>query len=127
MASTAVGRGLPHGQETLADLPEVLQIWPTGGKFYDHAACGLSHTRGDFDQPRPPRAWLTLAQRIHSESAVAHPAGEPEREPASAAVVTDRMVALTRLGRAGGAGFYEYEDGARTRSEPAATGPGTKK
>ncbi|MBB1254444.1 3-hydroxyacyl-CoA dehydrogenase NAD-binding domain-containing protein [Streptomyces alkaliterrae] len=62
---------------------------------------------------------LTLPRRIRDETRAALEAegGELPRHPAEE--VIDRMVdEFGRPGRSGGAGFYEYEDGRRTRLWP---------
>ncbi|MFI6349059.1 3-hydroxyacyl-CoA dehydrogenase NAD-binding domain-containing protein [Streptomyces sp. NPDC050560] len=62
---------------------------------------------------------LTLPRRIRDESRrAAEEAGETWR-PHPAEAVIDRMVEeFGRTGKAGGAGFYDYEDGRRTRLWP---------
>ncbi|GAB7042761.1 MULTISPECIES: 3-hydroxyacyl-CoA dehydrogenase NAD-binding domain-containing protein [Catenuloplanes] len=58
---------------------------------------------------------LTLPQKIRKETAAA--AGDAWT-PHPADAVIDHLVDAGRTGRSGGAGFYDYEDGTRTRLWP---------
>ena len=62
---------------------------------------------------------LTLPRKIRNESRRAVEAAGGSWQPHPADAVIDRMVdEFERPGRSGGAGFYEYADGARTRLWP---------
>ncbi|MFB9446527.1 3-hydroxyacyl-CoA dehydrogenase NAD-binding domain-containing protein [Dactylosporangium vinaceum] len=62
---------------------------------------------------------LTLPQKIRNATAAAIVAGGGTWTPSPADALIDRMVdEFGRPGRSGGAGFYEYEDGKRTRLWP---------
>ncbi|MFI5907762.1 3-hydroxyacyl-CoA dehydrogenase NAD-binding domain-containing protein [Dactylosporangium sp. NPDC051541] len=59
---------------------------------------------------------LTLPQKIRNATAAAIVAGGGTWTPSAADELLDRMVDdFDRPGRSGGAGFYEYQDGKRTR------------
>jgi 3-hydroxyacyl-CoA dehydrogenase/enoyl-CoA hydratase/3-hydroxybutyryl-CoA epimerase len=62
---------------------------------------------------------LTLPRRIRAEARAAVEAAGGTWRPHPADAVVDRMVdEFERTGRSGGAGFYDYEDGRRTRLWP---------
>ncbi|MEV0136920.1 3-hydroxyacyl-CoA dehydrogenase family protein, partial [Dactylosporangium sp. NPDC050688] len=62
---------------------------------------------------------LTLPRKIRRETAAAVTAGGGTWTPHPADAVIDRMIdEFERPGRSGGAGFYEYTDGKRTRLWP---------
>ena len=61
---------------------------------------------------------LTLSQKIRKEAQAAIEAAGGSYPPHPGDAVIDRMVELGRPGRSGGAGFYEYEGGKRTRLWP---------
>ncbi|MDR7273789.1 3-hydroxyacyl-CoA dehydrogenase NAD-binding domain-containing protein [Catenuloplanes atrovinosus] len=61
---------------------------------------------------------LTLPQRIRKETAAAVVAAGGTWTPHPADAVIDRLIEAGRTGRSGGAGFYEYENGTRTRLWP---------
>ncbi len=61
---------------------------------------------------------LTLSQKIRKEAQAAIEAAGGSYPPHPGDAVIDRMVELSRPGRSGGAGFYEYEGGKRTRLWP---------
>ena len=61
---------------------------------------------------------LTLPQKIRKEAQAALEAAGGTYTPHPGDAVVDRMLELGRPGRSGGAGFYEYEGGKRTRLWP---------
>jgi 3-hydroxyacyl-CoA dehydrogenase/enoyl-CoA hydratase/3-hydroxybutyryl-CoA epimerase len=62
---------------------------------------------------------LTLTQKIRNESKAAVEAAGGTWDPHPAEAVIDRLVGeFDRRGKSSGAGFYEYEDGRRTRLWP---------
>ncbi|MEU5097012.1 3-hydroxyacyl-CoA dehydrogenase NAD-binding domain-containing protein [Streptomyces sp. NPDC020996] len=62
---------------------------------------------------------LTLPRRIREETRRAAEQAGQEWRPHPADTVVDRMIdEFGRTGRSGGAGFYDYEDGRRTRLWP---------
>jgi 3-hydroxyacyl-CoA dehydrogenase/enoyl-CoA hydratase/3-hydroxybutyryl-CoA epimerase len=61
---------------------------------------------------------LTLPQKIRNESRAAVEAAGGTWRPHPAEQVIDRLVEADRPGRSGGAGFYDYADGKRTRLWP---------
>jgi 3-hydroxyacyl-CoA dehydrogenase / enoyl-CoA hydratase / 3-hydroxybutyryl-CoA epimerase len=61
---------------------------------------------------------LELLHKIRSESRHAVEAAGGTWTPQPGEQVVDRMLALDRPGKAAGAGFYEYEEGKRTRLWP---------
>ncbi|GAA1933651.1 3-hydroxyacyl-CoA dehydrogenase NAD-binding domain-containing protein [Streptomyces sodiiphilus] len=62
---------------------------------------------------------LTLPRAIRAESRAAVEAAGGTWQPHPAEAVLDRMIdEFGRTGRSGGAGFYDYEDGRRTRLWP---------
>ncbi|GID90723.1 3-hydroxyacyl-CoA dehydrogenase NAD-binding domain-containing protein [Amorphoplanes digitatis] len=62
---------------------------------------------------------LTLPRRIRQETAAAVVAAGGDWTPHAADAVIDRMIdEFGRVGRSGGAGFYEYRDGRRARLWP---------
>ena len=67
---TGIGSRRKERRKTPQNFLKVIQVGPTGREFDNHAACGFTHPRGDFDQPRAPRAGLTLAERIALAAAV---------------------------------------------------------
>ncbi|MBS1842833.1 MAG: enoyl-CoA hydratase/isomerase family protein [Actinobacteria bacterium] len=58
---------------------------------------------------------LSLIQKIRDETRAAREAEGKSWDPHPADAVVDRMLALGRAGRLAGAGFYNYEEGRRTR------------
>ncbi|MHA6626808.1 3-hydroxyacyl-CoA dehydrogenase NAD-binding domain-containing protein [Pseudonocardia sichuanensis] len=61
---------------------------------------------------------LTLPQKIRNESKAAVQAAGGTWDPHPAEQVLDRLVEAGRPGKSGGAGFYDYADGRRTRLWP---------
>jgi 3-hydroxyacyl-CoA dehydrogenase/enoyl-CoA hydratase/3-hydroxybutyryl-CoA epimerase len=61
---------------------------------------------------------LTLPQKIRNESKAAVEAAGGTWDPHPAEQVLDRLVEAGRPGKSGGAGFYDYADGRRTRLWP---------
>ncbi len=61
---------------------------------------------------------LTLPQKIRKETRAAVEAAGGTWEPHPSEAVIDKLVEAGRPGKAGGAGFYEYEDGKRVRLWP---------
>ena len=55
---------LAHGKHLLADLLIVAEIGPAGRESHNNAASRFVNQRRHFDQPSPPSARLTLAERI---------------------------------------------------------------
>ncbi|OZM83977.1 3-hydroxyacyl-CoA dehydrogenase NAD-binding domain-containing protein [Pseudonocardia sp. MH-G8] len=61
---------------------------------------------------------LTLPQKIRNESKAAVQAAGGTWDPHPAEQIIDRLVEAGRPGKSGGAGFYDYADGRRTRLWP---------
>jgi 3-hydroxyacyl-CoA dehydrogenase/enoyl-CoA hydratase/3-hydroxybutyryl-CoA epimerase len=61
---------------------------------------------------------LTLPQKIRKEARAAVEAAGGTWDPHPAESIIDRLVEAGRTGKSGGAGFYEYSEGKRTRLWP---------
>src|SRR3970040_91607 len=59
-----VRSSLGERQDSLADLLIMAEVRPTGREPHDDAARRFVNQRCHLDQPRPPSAGLTLAERI---------------------------------------------------------------